>query len=94
MKVLASRYREWNNNLPESVRASLIHNQVTVVFEELYQPSNKRSEPSFEQLWHWCESNGTAIWSYEKISYESYRFMFWSSDDYKGFLAIWNVQGV
>lgn len=94
MKVTFTKYREWNSSLPESIRASLFHNQVSIMFEELYQPSTKRNEPSFEQLWHWCEANCNSIWSYEKTSYESYKFMFCSSEDHKGFLAAWNVQGV
>lgn len=85
MRLSTSRYREWTS-LPESVRATLVHNQVVISFEELYQPSNKRSEPSYELLFNWCVENCTSIWSTEKTSYESFRFSFWAVEDQARFI--------
>ncbi len=85
MRVSTSRYRDWNS-LPESVRATLIHNQLLLSFEELYKPSNQRTEPSYELLFNWCVENCTSIWSTEKISYESFRFSFWAVEDQARFV--------
>ena len=87
MKVSKSQYREWNTSLPESIRAGLCHFQVNVTFEELYRPSSNRDEPLVEQLFNWCEENCNSIWTQEKLSYETFKFSFWTLEDCTEFLT-------
>lgn len=89
MRLSTSLYREWNSELPEAIRCQLFHHCVQIAFDELYVPSSQRKEPSYEQLFYWCQVNAKSIFSIQKTSYDTYNWYFYTSNDMDQFLSAW-----
>jgi len=85
MQISIPRYREWGS-LPTDVKSVMLHNLCELTFEQMYIPTAQRTEPSAEFLQAWCEENVKQIFSAEKLNYQTWRFLFWSREDFEVFI--------
>lgn len=85
MQVSTPRHREWSS-LPSDIQSAMTHHLCDLTFEQMYTPTSQRTEPSAEFLHTWCEQNLKQIFSTEKLSYQTWRFLFWSREDFDAFL--------
>jgi len=86
MQVSTPLWRDWNT-LPAEMKSVMLHHLCEISFEQLYAPTRLRTEPSPEFLQVWCEENLKQIFTTEKTTHTTWRFLFWSREDFEKFLS-------
>lgn len=81
MQFIRTKQVDFSRDLPAEIQSAYLRHTVQVQFEQSYMRGPDVTEPSFEDLIHWCVSNCAQIFSAAKWSSNAAHFRFYLQDD-------------
>jgi predicted membrane-bound dolichyl-phosphate-mannose-protein mannosyltransferase len=85
MRVSRQLYIAWGPDVPDSIRTLMLLNSLNVEFEQEYLPLSEKTESTYDDLYIWCVSNCTTVFSCKKILGNEAIFMFYAAEDMRQF---------